>query len=345
MKLSFTSALVLVFIATVTFYSCARMGSGSEERVSHGDVSVGGVLTVTVSTPIGFVIPSAITDASSSEIGTHIHCGLVNLDPGLLDVVPAIAESWSIDDKKTSYVFNLRKGVLFHKDACFGSGNREITAEDFKYSFEQLCGQDELGAFETTFANRVEGADAFHNGEASEISGVQVIDDYTLRIRLIKPEQSFLFVLAQPSTAAIAEKAMLKYGSESKIGAGPFVMKTVGKEMLLVRNDEYYQTDAFGNHLPYLDTLIVKTVSTKSNQLEQFLEGQLDVVSGLYLDPVRDVLESQMANFSGKNPKYIMVREEESAGYESYTIYRANLKGFGSNFMGYRNFSQVQIEQ
>ena len=244
-----------------------------------------------------------------------------------------------------SYVFNLRKGVLFHKDDCFGSSSREITAHDFKYSFEQLCGQEQPGAFETTFANRVEGANAFHNGETSEISGVQVIDDYTLRIQLIKPEQSFLFVLAQPSTAVIPEKAILKYGNESKVGAGPFVLKTVGPEMLLVRNDEYFQIDAFGNQLPYLDSLIIKNGSTKSRQLEQFLEGQLDVVSGLYLDPVRDVLESQMASFSGKNPKYIMVREAESAGYESYSIYRANLKGFGSNFMGYRNFSQVQIEQ
>jgi len=52
-----------------------------------------------------------------------------------------------------------------------------------------------------------------------------------------------------------------------------------------------------------------------------------------------------MVDFSGKTPKYVMQRESESVGYESYSMYRADIKGFENNFMGYRDFLFVQIEQ
>ena len=345
MKTSFTPAFVLIFLVTVTFYSCERIASRGNERVARGDVELGGTLNVAVSNNVKSYLPSMITSAVSSEIGTHLHCGLLNLDPQSLKVIPGAAESWSVDNKKTSFVFNLRRGAEFHADECFAGASREITAKDFKYTFELLCGNENNDAFATTFKNRVTGANAFNSGQANQVLGVQVIDDYTLRIELDKPDESFLFVLAQPSTAVISEKAYAKYGPDCKIGAGPYQYVSNQGELVLSRNKNFFLHDAFGNNLPYVDSIIFKNISTKQDQLNTFFEGDLDVVSGLYLDPVRQTLEEQMANFSGKSPKYVMQRETESAGYESYCFFNANLKGFGSNFMGYRDFSRVQIEQ
>jgi ABC-type transport system substrate-binding protein len=275
----------------------------------------------------------------------HLHEGLLKLDSKTLKVIPGLAQSWSVDNAGTSYVFTLRKGVKFHADKCFGNGSREITAHDFEYSFKQLCRADVGKAFETTFRNRVLGANEFHDGTAESIAGVTVIDDYTLKVELFKADPSFLFVLAQPSTAVISEKSVEQYGVKTTVGAGPFEFSSSEKKLVLVRNPEYYQKDAFGNRLPYADTLIFRTIATKEGQLNAFLEGEIDIVSGLYLDPVKQILEAHVADFSGQTPKYIMQRESESVGYESYSIYCADIKGFENNFMGYRDFLSVQIEQ
>jgi ABC-type transport system substrate-binding protein len=345
MKPSFTSAFILIILSTVTFYSCERIVKLGGERAPKGDVNVGGTLKVAISAGVNSYLPSMITDATSSEIGTQIHCGLLRLNPQSLEIIPGIAERWSVDNKGTSFVFNLRTGAKFHDDEVFAGTGREITAYDFKYTFELLCGQENNSAFETTFRNRVTGANAFHAGEADQIVGVQVIDDYTIRIELDKPDESFLFVLAQPSTAVVSGRAYAKYGTDSKVGAGPFAFHSNDGALVLVRNAESFRSDAFGNMLPYVDTLIFSTVSSKQEQLEAFFRGDLDLVSGLYLDPVRQIFEQHISGFSGKTPKYIMKRESESAGYESYSIHDSELKGFGSNFMGYRDFSRVQIER
>ena len=344
MKSSITSTFVLIILSSVTFNSCERIGLSDSNRVSKGDIHLGGSLSVAISEEVKTFLPSMISDATSSEIGTHLHCGLLGLNPKTLEVIPGIAERWSVDNKGTSFVFNLRRGAVFHDDICFEGIGREITAHDFKYSFELLCGNENNDAFETTFKNRVTGANEFHSGEANQVVGVQVIDDYTLRIELEKPDESFLFVLAQPSTAVVSQKAYSKYGIQNKVGAGPFVYLEADNRLMLVRNESFFQQDAFGNLFPYVDTISFQMVSSKQEQLKLFFDGELDAVSGIYLDPARQMLEQHVSSFSGKAPKYVMKRDTESAGYESYSVYRAELHDFGSNFFGYRDFSRVQIQ-
>lgn len=337
-------ALLLIILASVTFSSCEKVEKPHLQREGKGDVSLGGKLAIAVSKGDVSLLPSQIINASSSEIGLHLHGCLVALDPKTLEVIPSIAESWSADETGKSYVFTIRRDVKFHADECFGNSGREVTANDFVYSFQKLCAVDSK-AFGSTFASRVEGADAFHQGNATAVSGVQAIDAYTLRIQLTKPDPSFLFVLAQPSTAVVSQTAIEKYGDESRIGAGGFMYASDLDGIMLVRNPEYFVEDAFGNQLPYIDTLTFHEVTGTDEQLLAFFEGKIDLVSGLYLDPVRSILETKMDEFSGEHPKYIMERESDSVGFETYSIYRSDVKGFGSNFMGFRDFLRVQIEQ
>ena len=337
--------VLLFFLLSVTFYSCERIDNQLTPRVPKGDVYLGGCLKVAVSELPNTLIPGMITDPVSSEVGLHLHNGLLKQDAKTLKVVPGLAESWSVDDAGTSYVFNLRKRALFHEDECFGNASREITARDFLYSFKQLCSKEASAAYETTFKDRVVGASDFHEGRADDIAGIKVIDDYTLSIQLLKPDPSFLYVLAQPSMAVVAEKAVKKYGAQSVVGAGPFMLGSAGKELVLVRNEDYYAQDAFGNGVPFVDTLIFKAIPTREQQLNAFFAGEIDLVSSIYPDPVKQILEQHIAEFSGRSPQYIMLRETEAVGYESYSIHRAGIIGFGNNFMGYRDFSLVQIKQ
>ncbi|MCB0756439.1 MAG: hypothetical protein KDB98_12640, partial [Flavobacteriales bacterium] len=177
-----------------------------------------------------------------------------------------------------------------------------------------------------------------------KLAGLEAIDDYTLRIKLTKEDDSFLQVLAMPAFGVIPENSSDGDDSET-VGAGPFSLTEEEEAVTLIRNPNYFREDEFGNRLPYIDTIRFVEVDQNSERLEALFNGEIDVVSDLELDPVRDILESHMQEFSGENPKFIMKREQENASYDTYLIYRSTLRGLGSGFMGYRDYSQVQIEQ
>ncbi len=64
--------------------------------------------------------------------------GLVQLDKKL-EIVPEIANSWTISSDGLTYVFNLRKDVYFHTSPLFGpKKTRKVVADDFVYSFDRL---------------------------------------------------------------------------------------------------------------------------------------------------------------------------------------------------------------
>jgi ABC-type transport system substrate-binding protein len=170
-----------------------------------------------------------------------------------------------------------------------------------------------------------------------------VLDDYTLSITLLKPDESFLFVLAQPSTAIISQKAW-DNAEQQIVGAGPFVPTPNESELVLVRNSEYFQADAMGNQLPYLDSIVFKFIPTKETALEEVLKGKLDLVTGIYLDPVKHLLEQHGEEFQGKDPRFVMQRNDDAASFEVYAIHSSKLLGFRENFLSYRDFSVVQMK-
>ena len=83
--------------------------------------------------------PMTLDPAVSGEMTSHeyivqIFNGLVRLDENL-EPVPDIAQRWEVSDGGRTYTFYLRQDVKFHN-------GREVTAEDFRYSFERLLRQE-----------------------------------------------------------------------------------------------------------------------------------------------------------------------------------------------------------
>lgn len=335
-----TRALILFFSITVTFLSCERIDRPKESRTAKGGVVAGGTLKLPINKIPAALMPCNMVGPDAASIGVHLYDGLVRLDPFTAEVIPGIAESWSVDNAGTGYVFNLRRGVKFHGGKNPQANGREVVAADVLYSLEQLAKGSDSTFFKATIGGRLLGSDVFRKGNSETIEGVQVVDDYTLKLQLTKPDQSFLYVLAQPALGIISEES-----AEETIGAGPYEFVSGDGSFLLVRNSDYDLRDEFGNRYPYIDTLIFVELSSNTERLEAFFDGKIDLVTNLELDPVRFVLDKHMADFSGKSPKYVMERETENASFETYSVYRSGLKDIGSGFMGYRDFSRTQFEQ
>jgi len=313
-------------------------------RTGAGGVVLGGSIGVNLVERPTSIDPRTVVAPNAAHLAGQVHLGLLRLDPTTLMPVPAIAESFEVSDSATTYLFTLRSGVRFHADACFGEAKgRTITAEDVVYSFNRLCAPDSAAtAFATTFKGRVKGADEYRAGTATSISGITVVDEHTVRIDLLRPDQAFALVLASPATALVPREAVEKYGDAGKVGAGSFRLQESDGSMMLIRHPDHYAKDAFGNALPYLDTVRLAFIEDKRQELEAFFAGTLDIVTNMDTEPVKALLEEHMADFSGEAPKYVMTRNDDASADAVYTVYRKGVKGFIENFMRYRDYSAVQ---
>ena len=180
--------------------------------------------------------PAISSEMTSHTYVMHIFSGLVRLDSGL-KVVPDIAERWEKSQDGKTYVFYLRHEVKFHN-------GREVNATDFKYSWERACDLNTGSQTAATYLGDIIGAKDMLAGKTKEISGVRVIDDYTLEVTIDVPKAYFLSKLTYP-TAFVVDQANVESGKNwwhQPIGTGPFKLKEwrQGNILILEQNELYY---------------------------------------------------------------------------------------------------------
>jgi oligopeptide transport system substrate-binding protein len=185
--------------------------------------------------------PITLDPAVSGEMLSHeyiqqVFGGLVRLDDNL-EPAPNIAQKWEVSDDGRAYTFYLRQDVKFHDGL-------EVTVEDFKYSLERACDPATGSLTAPTYLGDIVGVKEVITGQAEEISGVRVIDDYTLQITIDAPKSYFLAKLTYP-VAFVVDRNEVESGGEwwrQPNGTGPFQLKEWQKENLLVmeKNEHYY---------------------------------------------------------------------------------------------------------
>jgi len=221
--------------------------------------------------------PAISADTFSHTYVMQIFSGLVRLDQEL-NIVPDIAESWEKSPDGKTYTFYLRQGVKFHS-------GREVKADDFKYSWERACDPDTGSGTAATYLGDIIGAQDMLAGKTGEISGVEVIDDYTLRVTVDAPKAYFLNKLAYP-TAFVVDRANVESGEDwwrEPDGTGPFKLKEwkPGQRLILESSHIYYGEPAKLEQVVYLLSGVPMTL---------YETEKIDVapVYWAYIDRVRD---------------------------------------------------------
>jgi ABC-type transport system substrate-binding protein len=174
-------------------------------------------------------------------------------------------------DRKV-WTFKLRKGVLF-------SNGVEVTADDVAYSITRTIDPNLKPAvswgqgYDTVF----QGAQAFINGKAKSVSGIQVLDRYTIRFRLAQASPLVPSLLAMSINMVVPKAVVSKESqdafNEHPIGTGPFILQAwkKGYQLVFVRNPHYFHPGK-----PYLDKILVD-ISVPSNLIALKVEkGEID---------------------------------------------------------------------
>ena len=228
--------------------------------------------------------PLTLDPAISSEMTSHsyimqLFSGLVRLDDNL-EPAPDIAERWQVSDDGKTYTFYLRNDVRFHD-------GREVKAGDFKYSWERASTPETGSQTASTYLGDIVGVKEMLAGKANEISGVRVIDDYTLQVTIDAPKSYFLSKLTY-STALVVDRANVQSGEEwwhQPNGTGPFKLKQWDENSLLVleKNGLYY------GEMAKVDSVVFHLWAGRPMNLYETGEIDATGVSLTYIDRVTDM--------------------------------------------------------
>ncbi len=229
------------------------------------------------------VDPYTLDPAVSGEMTSHEYImqlfgGLVRLDDAL-EPAPDIAQRWEVSDDGKTYTFYLRRDVYFHN-------GRQVKAGDFKYSWERACDPDTGSQTADTYLGDIVGVKEVLAGESEEISGIRVIDDFTLEVTIDAPKSYFLSKLTY-STAFVADKANVESGREwwrQPNGTGPFRLYQWDENSVFVleKNDSYYGEPA------KVDFVVFRLWA--GVPMNMYETGEIDVtgVNRHYIDKVQD---------------------------------------------------------
>jgi ABC-type transport system substrate-binding protein len=239
--------------------------------------------------------------------------------------IPRLAEAMpEVSEDGLTYTFKLRKGVRFMDDPCFPGGKgREVTAEDFVYSFKRLLNSQLESSGTWIFSDHVVGAAEWMKATAESktpvdfaqpLPGFVAADRYTLQIKLHRPYPQLLWALTMPYTFVVAREAVEKYGANFRshpVGTGPFKLKSWRRNYRVeyVRNPQFsgqtYPTegepgdreagllDDAGKPLPLLDRIINYDVQETYTAWQMFLGGQT-FNSGISKDNFEKVISPEL---------------------------------------------------
>ena len=224
-------ALILISSMVVSFSFCQPpvQGKPSQAAVPQQTLNLYGIDPQTLD-------PAISGDATSHQYVTQIFSGLVSLDDKM-EPAPDIAKDWQVSPDGRTYTFQLRQDVKFHD-------GKPVRAPDFKYSWQRAAAPATHSITAGNYLGDIVGVKDMLAGHSNEISGVRVIDDYTLEVTISSPESYFLSKLTYP-TACVVDSSNVKSGVEwwrKPNGTGPFKLKQwdEGSRLVLTRNDLYY---------------------------------------------------------------------------------------------------------
>jgi oligopeptide transport system substrate-binding protein len=212
--------------------------------------------------------PALVTDVGSAIYVVELFGGLVALDKEL-KIVPDIAREWTISDDGKTYTFKLRD------DVSFSNSGRRVTASDFKYSMERAANPQTDSPVADTYLGDIIGAKDMIRGRTKEISGIKVVDDYTLQITIDEPKPYFLAKMTYP-TAFVVDKDQIERDRRNWTrrpnGTGPFKLQEwrIGERVVLVPNERYH-----GDPKPQLSKVTFQLAG--GSVLTQYENGEIDI--------------------------------------------------------------------
>ena len=186
--------------------------------------------------------------------------GLLDLNPKL-EPSPGVAEEWSASEDLMTYKFKLRQGVLFHN-------GREVDAAAVKWNYERI--------------KDPKTGHSFTRSALANLKTVEAPDKYTVVCNLEKPSAAFpANVVFYPCNLMAPDS--VEQANTHPIGCGPFKFNKWERYEVTVldRFENYFETDAAGNQLPYIERVEGRPKKIDQVRLTALRTGQVDLIDNM----------------------------------------------------------------
>ena len=229
--------------------------------------------------PEGFQPQFFSTGTTFDAVSVPMFNRLVQFEIGTTNIVPALAQSWTIAPDGKEYTFRLRKGVKFHSNANF-KPTRDFDADDVLFSWNRMA--DDNQPFHKLTAGQTF---AYFDdmGMKNIVDRVEKLDDYTVRFVLKRPEAPFLADMAMDFASILSEEyfdAMMKKGRPDAadvypIGTGPFEFVSYQKDATI----RYKAFDGYWDGRPKIDNLIYSITRDATARYAKLKTGECQVMA------------------------------------------------------------------
>ncbi|MDR0898551.1 MAG: ABC transporter substrate-binding protein [Oscillospiraceae bacterium] len=265
---------------------------------------------------------------SDTEITVNTVDGLVEYN-NLGQMMPALAESWTISEDGLVYTFKIREGVYW--STAEGTQYAEVTAQDFAAGFQHMMDAQE--GLEWLVDGVVVGVSEYLGGESYDGVGYKALDKYTLEVTLTNPAPYFMTMLTYSIFLPICDSFFLSHGGAygieeyaeavategynfglnsdvaSQVYNGAFLVQklTLDSEIHLVKNPNYWNPDSVK-----IDS--ITWIYDNGENPAQFYQAVVDgVYAGAGLTEASGTLA--MAKEDGNFDKYSYISETTSTTY------------------------------
>jgi ABC-type transport system substrate-binding protein len=255
---------VRLAIALVAMLACTGDRGPRFKPAGHATPRDGGALRYATNLDVRTLDPAIAYDEISNPVVHALFDTLVDYAPAVggtgLDLVPRLAERWSVSPDGLVYTFTLRTGVTF-------SDGTPLVAGDFVYSLERVRAM----------------ADSPFGSLLADVAGVTAPSDGELQVRLSRPNAAFIYALTMPFATPLSRAQVERAGQglrSQPLGTGPFVLGAwdEGRRLELRRNPRYWDPSR-----AHLDRIVLYENVARDTQFMMFERGELDTAERLSL--------------------------------------------------------------
>ncbi len=225
----------------------------------------GGTLTIALSGDILSLDPAFSYDFNTIQVVPQLVESLERFDDNN-KVVPNIAQRVRNPNPLT-YIYTIRNDVTFWDGT-------PVTIDDVLFSMQRIRDPKTASYFAWMYQS---------------VQSITKMDDRNVKVTLSKPDALWRYVGATTGAAIIKKSDALargkKFGGPDSgiMATGPFKFTrwTTGQEVVIERNNRYWNTKAGG---PYLDKVVYKVVPEPTTQLAGLKTGEINLLIGVPLN-------------------------------------------------------------
>lgn len=248
--------------------------------ISSCGKSTSGTLVYGTTDKVTQMDPASAYDQHTWELFNNIDESLLTYKPGTTEIIPGLAQSYTVNDKGDEYTFKLRKGLKFTDGTPF-------TAETVKWTIDRVVAlKGDPSWLVTQF-----------------VKAVTVVDPLTVKFTLTGPTSFFPSVMAgnppyyplspgvYPVDKIISDPSELKGGQ--LVGLGPYKITSFKRDeqVVLEANPNYYGAK------PKIKKVIIRYFADATTMRLALEKGDIDLV-------YKSLNPSDIADLS-KNPKIV----------------------------------------